>query len=274
MNRREVTPKGIILGVNPTGLADRSVPVLRIDSPDGKPRAILFGAACHNTTLGGKNYELCGDYAGFAQHALQEKYPGVQAMFMIGCGGDANPYPRDTMELTRAHGENLAAEVARVCETKLRPISGPLKVAFANARLPLQSFTREQLKPLTENTPNWQIGNARQMLATLERGEALPTSFAAPLAVWQFGADLTLVALSGEAVVDYVPLIEKALGPLNLWIAAYANDDFGYLPSARIVREGGYETRGLNSGEGWFAPEAEDVVVEQVKELAKRVGRL
>lgn len=274
MNRREFTPKGIILGVNPAGPVDRSVPVLRIDSPDGKLRAILFGAASHNTTLGSKNYDLCGDYAGYAQHFLQEKYPGALALFMIGCAGDANPYPRDTMELARAHGAELAAEVARLLETKLRPVSGPLKVSFGIAGLPLQPVTREQLKPLAENSPNWQVGNARQMLAMLERGEKLPTSCPAPLAVWQFGRDLTLVAISGEAVYDYVPMIERALGPLNLWIAAYANEDFGYLPSARVLSEGGYETRGLNSGDGWFAPAAEDAVIGKITELAKKVGRL
>src|SRR5262249_12427716 len=42
MNRREFTPRGVILGVNPRGTADRTVPVLRIDGPDGKLRAVLF----------------------------------------------------------------------------------------------------------------------------------------------------------------------------------------------------------------------------------------
>jgi neutral ceramidase len=273
MNRREVTDKGIILGVNPSGPVDRSVPVLRIDAPDGRLRAVLFGTACHNTTLGARNFALSGDYAGFAQHALQEKLPGVQAMFMMGCGGDANPYPRDTLEVAKAHGNELAAEVQRVLGTKLRPIAGPLKATFSKADLPLQSATKEQLKPLAASSPNWQIGNAQQMLAMLERGEKLPTHCAAPIAVWQFGRDLTLVALSGEVVYDYVPLIEKALGPLNLWVASYANEGFGYLPSARLVAEGGYETRGLNSGDGWFAPEAQDVVVAKVRELAKQAGR-
>ncbi len=75
MNRREFTPTGVILGVNPRGLADRSVPVLRVDSPDGKPRAILFGAAVHNTTLGGDNYRICGDYAGFARNISRPSIP-------------------------------------------------------------------------------------------------------------------------------------------------------------------------------------------------------
>ena len=139
--------------------------------------------------------------------------------------------------------------------------------------MPLQPATREQLKPLAENSPSWQIGNARQMLAMLERGEKLPTHWRAPIAVWQFGADLTLVALPSEVVVDYVYRIEKTIGPLNLWVAAYANEGFGYLPSARVIAEGGYETRGLSSGDGWFAPAAEDAIAAKVSELAAKVGR-
>jgi neutral ceramidase len=273
MNRREFTAKGVILGVAPQGPVDRSVPVLRVDGADGRPRAIVFGAAVHNTTLGQRNMELCGDYAGFAQHYLQEKYRGAQAMFMMGCGGDANPYPRDTMDLAKAHGAELGAEVARVVESKLRPISGPLKIAYGQAALPLQAVTREQLKPLAADSPSWQIGNARQMLAMLERGEKLPTHWSAPVAVWQFGADLTLVALPREVVVDYVYRVEKAIGPLNLWVAAYANEGFGYLPSARLIAEGGYEARGLSSGDGWFAPAAEDALVAKVAELAAKAGR-
>ena len=82
------------------------------------------------------------------------------------------------------------------------------------------------------------------------------------------------MGLSGEVVVDYVPLLEKALGPNQLWLAAYCNDVFGYLPSARVLREGGYETRGLYSGgAGFFDPSAEEVLVRKVRELAKEAGR-
>src|SRR5579875_996393 len=79
MNRREFTPNGVILGVNPRGLADRTAPILRIDTPDGRLRAVLFGAAVHGTTLGGDIYELCGDYAGFAQEYVEKQLPSVQA---------------------------------------------------------------------------------------------------------------------------------------------------------------------------------------------------
>jgi hypothetical protein len=115
---------------------------------------------------------------------------------------------------------------------------------------------------------------AKQMLATLERGEALPTHYRCPVTVWQFGNDLTLVGLSGEVVVDYVIMLEHALGPQPLWLAAYCNDVFGYLPSARVLDEGGYETRGIYAGgPGFFDRTAQDVLVAKVKELASSVGR-
>jgi len=75
-------------------------------------------------------------------------------------------------------------------------------------------------------------------------------------------------------VVDYVRLIEDALGPMRLWLAAYCHDTFGYLPSARVLREGGYETRGLyHGGIGYFAPAVQDALVGKVRELASAVGR-
>jgi hypothetical protein len=274
MNRREFTPDGIILGVNPRGPVDRTVPVLRIDGADGKPRAVLFGAATHNTTLTDQCYDVCGDYAGFAQSHVEEHLPGVQAMFLLGLAGDSNPYPRGSMDLARQHGSDLGQEVCRVLETKLQPVHGPLKTAFGQAELPLQVPQREELERLAAQKGGVQPGIAKQMLAALDRGEKLPDHYTCPIAIWQLGDTLTVVGLSGEVVVDYVALLEKALGPNRLWLAAYCNDVFGYLPSARVLAEGGYETRGLYAGGlGFFDPKAQDVLVQTVRALAEKAGR-
>ncbi|HSH14883.1 MAG TPA: neutral/alkaline non-lysosomal ceramidase N-terminal domain-containing protein, partial [Verrucomicrobiae bacterium] len=61
MNRREFTPRGVILGVNPRGIADRTVPVMRVEGASGELRAVLYGAATHNTTLTGDHMKLDGD---------------------------------------------------------------------------------------------------------------------------------------------------------------------------------------------------------------------
>jgi len=180
MNRREFTPTGVILGVNPRGPADRCVPVLRIDDATGKLTAVLFGCACHNTTLGPSNYAICGDYAGFAQATIEQRQPGVIALFAIGCGGDANPYPRNTMEAAKQNGKDLGDEVCRVLESKkLTPITGPLTTVFDYVDLPLKSVTRDELAKLAEKSPGWQMGNAKTMLAMFDRGQQLPTTYRA-----------------------------------------------------------------------------------------------
>lgn len=278
MSRREFTrDRGIILGVNPRGPADRTMPLLKIAAPDGTVRAVVFGAATHNTTLTGEEYRITGDYAGFAQEYVQQQRPGVQAMFVLGFAGDSNPYPRGTLELARQHGETLGREVIRVLETTLTPVRGPLNLQFAYVDLPLADAPpRAEIEKMTgRGVPSWRSWMATRMLAALDEGRALPTHYRAPVAVWQFGADLTLVALPGEVVVDYAGLIERAIGPIQLWLSGYNNDVFGYFPSARVLAEGGYETRGVvHGGPGFFAPAAEEVLVAKVKELAEKAGRL
>jgi hypothetical protein len=275
MNRREFRPTGVVLGVNARGPADRSVPVLRVDSADGAPRAVLFGAGTHNTTLGGDNYLLCGDYAGFAQQVVEEKLSGVTAMFLLGCAGDSDPYPRGTMELARKHGATLGKEVCRVLDAKLRPIRGPLQIAFGQVALPLEPLPpRDELERRATGKTRYHPAGAQGWLAMLDNGETPPGEYTCPIMVWQFGDDLTLVALPGEVVIDYLLMLEKALGPNQLWVIAYSNDVFGYLPSARVLEEGGYETRGLYAGgAGYFAASAQDVVVSYVRQLAHQAGR-
>jgi len=273
MNRREFTDRGVRLGVNPRGYADRSVLVLRVDDPQGKCRAVIFGCACHNTTLTGHHYQISGDYTGFARAYIEERHPGVDALFLIGCAGDANPHPRGEIEHAKQHGETLGAEVCRVLAGKLRPISGPLNTVLDFVDLPLEPMPdRETLQKMAAG-PSYIAYNARQMLELVDKGQTIPKTCRTPIAVWQFGEDFTLVALPGEVLSEFVPLIEQVIGHTRLWVAGYSNEIFGYLPTAKVLREGGYETRGLYSSVGFFSPEAEQVVVAAVERLARQAGR-
>ena len=274
MNRREFTERGVILGANASGLADRTVPVLRVTSPQGNIRAVVFGAGSHCTTLTGGNLKISGDYAGIAQGLLEESMAGVQAMFMTGCAGDANPYPRGTLDLARRHGGELAEVVKGVLEGDLAPVRGPLRTEFRNVDLPLRRHTREQIEAMQAGARSYRRFFTDGALAKLDKGEPLLGSYTAPFALWQFGHDLTLVAYSGETVVDYVRLAQERLGPLKLWVSGYNNDVFGYLPTARILQEGGYETRGLYVDYGLFDPNVQDVVMDAIVDMARVAGRL
>ncbi len=273
MNRREFTPNGVILGTNARGPADRTVPVLRIDDPSGRLRAVVFGAGSHNTTLGGDNMRISGDYAGFAQSFLETRKPGVQAMFLTGCAGDANPNPRGTFDIARRHASELADEVVRVLDTKLLPVRGPLRTEFRDVELPLERLTKSQIEAMAKDAPSYRKFFTDGALDRLNKGGKLLETYKAPFALWQFGQDLTLVAYSGETLVDYALQAERILGPLRLWVSGYNNDVFGYLPPARVLEEGGYETRGLYADYGLFTPEVERTVLRAIEEMARAAGR-
>jgi CubicO group peptidase (beta-lactamase class C family) len=274
MNRRLRTKDGVVMAPNPQGPADRSVPVLRVDGPDGRLRALVFGCACHPVTLGGDNKKISGDYAGLAQAALEQRHPGAQAMFVIGCGGDANSHPRGTAGLARQQADQLAAEVSRAIAAPMRHVRGPLRAELAWIGLPLEhDFSRGQLAAMAAGPSIWHGRNAKGLLEILASGKPLPRAYRAPLAVWQFGDDLTLVALSGEAVSQYAARIAQALGPEGLWVAAYANESFGYLPTPQILKEGGHESMCLTLDIGLFSPQVEDVVLAEVQKLAQKAGR-
>ncbi len=195
-------------------------------------------------------------------------------MFVQGCAGDANPFPRGSEEISRVHGMTLGQEVIRILDTELAPVRGPLKTLLTGVELPLQQEFSDNDFLKLEQASGSTREVARKIREKLDANETLPANFQSQIALWQFGDDLTLIALPGEVVVDYVRLIEDAIGPRKLWVSAYNHDVFGYLPSARVLREGGYEIRGIYSGGfGIFAPEAEQIVVDRVRSLAKQAGR-
>jgi hypothetical protein len=270
MNRREPTPRGIVLGVNPRGCADRTVPVMRVEA-DGKPLAIVFGAAAH-AVASAQSDRVSGDYPGFAQAEIEQLFPGAQAMFMAGAAGDANAHPKTGIEDARTLGHTLALEVARVLKGKLQPVNGPLVTLLERADLPLRPIARADLAKFSKT--GWEGYVAEGANAIFEKGGTLPPTYRAPFALWRFGDGLTIVGLSGEPVFDYAAMSVQRLGPLNLWVAGYTNDVFGYLASARVLSEGGYETRGLYIGIGLFDSGVDGAVMGAIESMGRKSGRI
>ncbi len=91
---------------------------------------------------------------------------------------------------------------------------------------------------------------------------------------WQIGRDLTFVALGGEVVVDYSLRLKKELGRDGTWVAGYTNDVMAYIPSLRVLKEGGYEGGGAMVYYGLptvWGPKVEDVIVAAVHGQVKKV---
>ncbi len=273
-NRRRIKDgKWTGMGVNRDGPFERLVPVLKVSGQNGETLSLLFGYGCHNTTLGASVYRYNGDYAGFAQIAIQKAHPGATAMFTIGCGGDSNPvsWCGSRPEKAAEFGDSLAAAVDRALTKKLRPIKGPLRVAFGRVDLP---FT----KPLdvTELEQQRARGKGRVqaraefLLEYAVKHGAPPTAYPCPVQVVRFGDDLSIIALPGETCVGYALRLRKEFEGQKLWVAGYSNEVFSYIPCKRVLAEGGYEATGAMISYGWpspFKPEIEDRIVGLVKKL-------
>jgi hypothetical protein len=277
MNRRQPTATGFINGRNPEGPVDHQVPVLRVEGADGSLRAVIFGYACHNTTL--QYFKWCGDYAGFAQLALEGKHAKAVAMFWSGCGADANPLPRGKVELAEQYGRELAEAVDGVLGQSMTPVAGTFAARFATIPLAYDRLPgREQLQADMRGKNFTARQRAERFLKELDAGRSLAAEYPAyPVQVLRLGDGPLWVSLGGEVVVDYAHRLKKELaGRRPVWVTAYANDVMAYIPSERVLREGGYEGEtsmvpyGLPSK--WKAG-LEDKIVGQVRDLADVVTR-
>jgi neutral ceramidase len=279
VNRRKMTASGIQSFVpNPDGPVDPAVPVLRVASLKGEVIAVVFGYAAHPTTIhtGNNFYDISGDFAGFAQEYVEKQYPGAVAMFVQGCGGDIMVYPRGTVELAHAYGETLSAEVARVLKNPLQPVTARIGVAFDTFPVKFAPGpSREALQQQLKTGDLYHRWHAAEMLKKLDEKGDLPKTYPYPLQVWQLGSEVTMIALAGEVVADYAVRLKKELGPEKLWVAGYCNDVFAYIPSARVLQEGGYEGEGAMiyyMQPGKFDSSIEETIIGKSHELVKRVS--
>lgn len=256
------------------GPVDQDVPVLAVKSGD-RLRGLVFGYSCHTTALGGLS--INGDYAGFAQLELEKSNPGVVAMFVQNCGGDANPLPRirgrdeEAVSLAERYGLILAEAVNQVLAGAMVPLSGPLKVSMGGTSLDLQpGLPLAELKVRVPNLNGMHRREFEHFIRQYEGQGEPPGSLNYPVQVWKFGEKLTFIALTGETVVDYSLKFKEAFGWNTTWVSGYNNDLLCYVPSLRVLREGGYEgTLGMweYGHRAPFTETVEERITELVEEL-------
>lgn len=265
VNRRRVGKRNL------PGPVDHDVPVLAIRS-GGELRAVLFGYACHNTVL--SDYMINGDYAGYAQETLERRHPGAVALFVEGAGADSNPLPRRSVELAERYGQTLADSVDEVLRGKMRPVADTLAAAYETPELRFQAPPdRAELERRLAGKDDGAKQHAQRLLRRLEHEGRIPDRYPYPVQAWRFGNEFTLLALGGELVVDYSLRFKEKYGWDNLWVAGYSNDVFGYIPSLRVLKEGGYEGGGafqFSSFPGPLAEDVEDIIARSVDSVMGR----
>ena len=109
--------------------------------------------------------------------------------------------------------------------------------------------------------------HAKIHLQRLDRGEPIKTRVPLPVQTWTFADDLAIVFLGGEVVADYSLRLKAELDRKRVWINSYANDVPCYIPSERVLKEGGYEGGDAMIFHDWaspFLPGLERRIIDEV----------
>ena len=262
------------------GPVDHSVPVLAVFTPGGDLKVVLFGYACHNTVM--DFYKWSGDYAGYAQIALERSHPGatcacfslwVAAAIKIRCPGArctclnamATCWPRRSRKCCsriRARWRPSCAPRSK-CS---RFISGPRQ------RKPNSRNCKPPVPPSFNAGPRACWRNSKWA----SRSSANTNIRCKPR---QLGGRQLLLTLGGEPVVDYSLRFKGRFGP-QTWVAGYCNDVMNYIPSLRVLKEDkpplaspfyGYEGARATMAYGLPAFRWADDIEELVNSGAERV---
>jgi hypothetical protein len=255
------------------GPVDHEVPVLAVRDPAGKLRAVVCGYACHATVLSFTKWS--GDWPGFAQRRLEQDHPGAVALFWAGCGADQNPLPRRTVAYAEEYGNKLAAAVEAVLAGPMSAVTGRLGVAYREIDLPFAALpSRDQVVQDSTSANKYTRARALLLLREIEKNGTLRGAYPYPVQVWQLGDGPRWVTLGGEVVVDYAVRLKKELGPGTTWVMGYANDVMAYIPSSRVLKEGGYEGGGAMVYYGLpsvWGPRVEELIVSAVRDEAAKM---
>jgi hypothetical protein len=235
------------IGANPDGPIDDAVDIVRIDSVDGKPLAVMIHYACHGTSLGGRNSKISGDWMGRMQEYVEKQVPGVGAIFLQGADGDINPRVvggldgyADDINTTWALGEEIGSEVVRLYRmlSPAHPALDRFQLETTEILLPRQY--RELFDDFTNTTVR------------------IPTTAVRI-------ADLMWVTFPGEMFHVIGKRVKAALPAAHAHLMGYTNGSIGYFPDQKSYAEGGYEVAKTH-----LDPASEAIYMRQIADLLSR----
>ena len=251
INRRQLNANGKPTGMRPEPRKqiDPDVPILRVLSADGKVRAVIFGYACHPTTVNALQYRIGTDYPGFARDWVVGAYPGCTPVFLQGCGGDIKP--RYTKPLSNGYGcfghvlLNDLEAVAELGHELGRAVVAAL--AVPPAPVPAAASTTIQLAGIVE------------LVSVPDKQDPEHKSHQIYMGAWRIG-DVYIFGSQCEICSNIGLRIKRELAGTRVWTNGYTHWGGGYIPDAASYPEGGYEVK-----QSCVSAVTEDIVVGNAK---------
>lgn len=277
-NRRRVNQDGTITWLDrnttriPTAPVDPVVSVVRVDTREGLPLAILMNYACHPVTFGPDNLEYSADFPGVATQTVREAFASKPVCFFLqGAPGDINPFhaatplEQDAVKMRDWEGEQLGREAVRVARAIQPQEEAQPSLQFAEEIVPFGlRWTAEEWRRLTLSAygqtftdsflprirPEWQL----------------------PIVTFLINRHIAFMGMPGEPYVEFQINWRDRCPVRDAFFLGYAGGYYGYFPTLQGATEGGY---GATSPTTWIEVGAgERMVNHALVRIYEMLGRL
>ena len=215
---------------NPRGVTDETLLTISIRRVGGEPIALLWNYACHPV-----GYPRLNTIAAHFPHVIRQKArtrwdnKKLPVLFFQGFSGNTRP--------------SATAKVHSPARFMRRLISGPMfedmtesvyaRWSTSLADTVLETLAQEQ--PIGAGS----LSSSRAMV----RGDdfAEPLDEGVSFHCLHVGPDFSMVAVSGEVVAEYALRVRRIASSKFTFCVGCIDHTFGYIPTSRILEEGGYE---------------------------------
>jgi hypothetical protein len=211
---------------------DRELAVLRVDTADGRPLAVLVNWAAHPATVPPQVLKFSADYVGVLKNALSRE-TGAAAVFLQGAAGDQSIDRRKGG--TKEYGEALAAEAVKLARSLAPAVVEKPSLAVREERFQFQ--TRIDLK-----NPIVSMMYEKAFFPELVRNyqDEYAGGVRPRLSVALLNGDIAMVAVSGEFFSNHAVRLKERARMKHLFFFGYCNGYHQYFPTIEAAAEGGY----------------------------------
>jgi Neutral/alkaline non-lysosomal ceramidase. len=239
---------------NLMGSRDGTLHILKFADMYNSARCMLFSFPCHPSSTGGRIPEVSAEYPGRLCQLVDAMLYGNTSIFLQGFGGDVKSRHAVSdngqgfkaagfHDINRmASGMFDAVEHAFLTDT-FKPVD--FKLAGKHFNIPLKidlypkEFFLDQYGKLKQETEF--LGNCARYV--VENYDNLKDILELHGSIMKLSDDLYIFALGGEPSHDVSVILKKAFPGKKIIFIGYC-DDSAYIPSNKLIEEGGYEADG------------------------------
>ena len=254
VQRMAYTTRGWQSSTDEDGFSDKTVWVVKFDTPAGVPIGFLMNYAVHSTVMFGAP-DISGDLAGMAERYVERQFPGnVVAVFTMGAAADAFPKftsrqgdKADPYAAAILQGDMLGGEVMMVAN-RITQMTSAVTLEASQRAVPCDMFVPPPPTPRGNagGGPGGQPGGGQpgggQGGGGLQAKQTRPADLPPAIPVKpgdklpiQLGLirinQIAITGVSGEVGSDIFLHLKKESTFADMLMITLANDRVGYIPS-------------------------------------------